>query len=103
VKLVADSLAFLSLCFLSVPAWHINHYARLAARVTLTRVELTDPVVKERHSALLKKLSDVRDGWKPWKAWCLHIGTVSGLLAALLTVIVSVSEAMAHAGSLPGN
>jgi hypothetical protein len=97
VKLLADSFALLSLCFLSVPAWYINHYARLAARVTLTRVVLADAALKERHHALLEELATLRDGWKPWKAWCLHIGTVSGLLAGLLTLIVSAREATAPA------
>jgi hypothetical protein len=92
LKLIADSLAFASLCCLSVPAWHVNRYARLAARITLNRVRLADPELARRHRALLEKLQRLRDEWKPWKAWCLHVGTSAGLLAALLTVVVSLRE-----------
>jgi len=56
---------------------------------------LVDPALIERPQRLLERLQRVRDEWRPWKAWCLHIGTVAGLLAALVTVVLSVHEALA--------
>ena len=95
MKLLSDVLAFISLGFLSVPAWHLNHYAALAAKLTLKNVRIADDVAAERHRQLLKKVQDLRDQWKPWKARCLQIGTVAGLLAGLLTAWVSLREAFA--------
>jgi hypothetical protein len=92
VKALADGLALLSAVFLAVPAYYINHYAALASRVTLTRIRLEDPALRARHSQLLERLQTLRDGWRPWKAWCLHIGTAAALLAAALTAIASVRE-----------
>lgn len=87
MKLAINLLTLLSAACLSVPAWHFNHYAALAARLSLSRVTLKDEELAKRHSALLGKLQALRDDWKPWKALLLHIGTVAGLLAAALTVI----------------
>ncbi len=92
MKALADVLALVSAAFLAVPAYYINHYAALASRVTLTRIRLADPELDARHRQLLEKLQKLRDEWKPWKAWCLHVGTAAGLLAAALTAIVSVRE-----------
>jgi len=97
LKALADLLALLSVVFLAIPAYHINHYAWLAARVTLTHVHIVDPELEARHQALRKKLEALRDAWTPWKAWCLHIGTATGLLAAALTFAASVHESLSPA------
>lgn len=87
MKLVINLLTLLSAACLAIPAWHFNHYAALAARLSLSRVTLKDEELAKQHGALLAKLQALRDDWKPWKAWLLHAGTVAGLLAAALTVI----------------
>ena len=92
MKWLADLLALVSVACLSVPAWYINRYAHLAARATLTRIRLPDPELSQIHLDLLKELRTRRDGWKPWKAWFLHIGTAAGLLAAVLTLVHTLSE-----------
>jgi hypothetical protein len=92
VKLYADVLAFLSAGFLAVPAWYFNRYAHLASRATLQKVQISDPVVAAAFKKTEEKLAKLRDEWTPWKARCLHIGTVAGLLATLLAVINGVCE-----------
>lgn len=87
MKLAINLLTLLSAACLAVPAWHFNHYAAVAARLSLSRVVLKDVALARRHRALLDKLHALRDSWKPWKAWLLHVGTVAGLLAAALTII----------------
>jgi len=80
VKISADVLAFLSAAFLAFPAWYINRYAHLAARAAPLKLKLPDPELRKIYRETLAELVDPRDGWKPWKAWCLHIGTVAGPL-----------------------
>jgi hypothetical protein len=100
MKLWADALAFLSAGFLSVPAWYFNHYAHLASRASLYKLKLEDREVAAAFRSTEAKLTKLRDDWTPWKAGCLHIGTVAGLLATLLAVINSVCEWLhpAHVG-----
>jgi hypothetical protein len=95
VKLLADALAVISAAFLAVPAWYFNKYAHLAARATLTRIKIADPRLAALYHDTLRELVDLRDGWKPWKALCLHIGTVAGLLATALALGNSVCEWLA--------
>jgi len=87
VRTLADLFALVSALFLAVPAYYINHYAALASRVSLTNIRLEGPALQARHAQLLERLQKLRDEWRPWKAWCLHIGTAAGLLAAALTAI----------------
>lgn len=87
MKLAINLLTLLGAACLAIPAWHFNHHAALAARLSLSRITLKDEELEKRHNALLSKLQALRDDWKPWKAWLLHIGTAAGLLAAALTVI----------------
>lgn len=91
-KLLADPLAFVSAGFLSIPAWYLNHYARLTSRATLKNVELPDEEMAAIHRDALEKLQVLRDGWMPWKAWCLHIGTAAALLATALVLWNSLHE-----------
>jgi hypothetical protein len=97
LKLFADVLAFVSAGFLSVPAWYLNYYARLTSRATLKNVDLPDVEMAAIHSDALTKLQTLRDGWTPWKAWCLHIGTVAGLLATALALGNSLCEWLSKA------
>lgn len=48
---------------------------------------LSAACLAERHGKMLARMQALRDNWKPWKAWMLHIGTVAGLLAAALSII----------------
>jgi hypothetical protein len=73
----------------------------LAERVTFKRIRLADPELAARHRQLSEKLQKLRDERRPWKAWCLHIGTAAGLLAAALTAIASVRELLVPAS--PGS
>jgi len=70
VKISADVLAFLSAAFLAFPAWYINRYAHLAARAARLKLKLPDPELRKIYRETLAELVDLRDGWKPWKAWC---------------------------------
>jgi hypothetical protein len=92
VKGFADFCALLSAGFLSVPAWYINRYAHMAARTLGNRPTTDDLDLRRIYLELLKELRARRDDWKPWKAWFLHIGTVAGLLAALLTFLSGLAE-----------
>lgn len=92
MKLCADFFALISAAFLAFPAWYFNKYAHLAARAARIKLKLPDPELAALFQDTKRELVELRDEWKPWKAWCLHIGTGAGLLATLLTVINSVSE-----------
>lgn len=92
MKLCADALAFLSAFFLCFPAWYFNRYAHLASRASLEKIHLADPVVAAAFRRTEEKLAKLRDQWTPWKAWCLHLGTVAGLTATGLAVWISVHE-----------
>ena len=78
--------------FLAVPAWYFNRYAHLASRATLQKVQINDPAVAAAFKKTEENLAKLRDKWTPWKAWCLHLGTIAGLLATLMVVINSVCE-----------
>jgi len=95
MKLCADVLAFLSAGFLAVPAWYFNHYAHLASRASLYKLNIEDRDVAAAFRRTEEKLAKLRDKWTPRKAWCLHLGTVAGLLATLLAVINSVCDWLA--------
>ena len=86
MKSLADALVLISAIALAFPAWYFNRYAHLAAKSNLKNIELGEPEFQEEHKRILEELQTLRDEWRPWKAWCLHIGTVAGLLAAALTL-----------------
>jgi hypothetical protein len=92
MKLCADFLAFVSAFFLAFPAWYFNKYAHLSARASRIKLNLPDPELAALFRDTKRELVDLRDEWRPWKAWFLHIGTAAGLLATLLTVVGSVLE-----------
>lgn len=87
LPILVDVLTFASLVLLGVPAWHINHYAKLASRLAQLRLQLKFEPMAERHRQLKEKMNQLRDEWKPWKAWCLFAGTVAGAAAALFSLI----------------
>lgn len=87
LPILVDVLTFLSLVLLAIPAWHINHYAKLAAQLSSLRVELRMSSLAERHRQLREKINKLRDEWKPWKAWFLFLGTIAGALAAVLSML----------------
>lgn len=84
---LVDFLTLASAGLLAIPAWHFNRYARLSSRATLHRIRIADAEIARKHQAVLKELQELRDSWKCWKAWCLHIGTAAGLIAAALAAI----------------
>jgi len=49
LPLCVDALTLLSLVLLSIPAWHINHYAKLAAEFSSLRVKVRMASLAERH------------------------------------------------------
>ena len=99
MKLAADLLALVSAGFLSVPAWYLNYYARRVARATLNHAKFPDKPLADIHSELTADLVGLRDRWTPAKAWCLHIGTVAGLLATLLALLDTLCEHFKASGA----
>jgi hypothetical protein len=92
MKLWADILAFLSAGFLAGPAWYFNHYAHLASRASLYKLNIKDEKVAAAFKRTEEKLAKLRDQWTWKKAWCLHLGTAAGLLATLLAAVNSICE-----------
>lgn len=88
----ADFLAFLSALFLAFPAWYFNKYAHLAARAARIKLNLPDPELATLFQDTKRELVELRDEWRPWKAWCLHLGTAAGLLATFLAVLSGFYE-----------
>lgn len=93
-----DILTFASIALLAIPAFHINRYARRAARLSALRFEPGFGVLSEVFVKAKRELEETRDGWKPWKAWLLMLGTIAGALAALLSLADHVHSYMGSAG-----
>lgn len=52
--------------------------------MNLKKLHLGEPEFQAQYAEVVKQLQELRDGWKPWKAWCFYIGTAAGLVAAAL-------------------
>jgi hypothetical protein len=87
LPIVVDILTFSSLALLAVPAFHVNRYARRAARLSRLRFQPGFSRLNEVYRKALKALEDARDGWKPWKAQLLLWGTIAGALAAIASLV----------------
>lgn len=84
MKFLADALALLSAVALSIPAWYANRYGRLVFKMNLKNLRLGEPEFQAQYDELVRQMQELRDGWKPWKAWCFWIGTAAGVLAAAM-------------------
>ncbi len=73
-------LGLVGVMLLAVPAWHVNRYALLLARLS-PKVEIRSPAFEQRRAELQRKLQAQRDSWVPWKSWCLVGGTVAAGLS----------------------
>jgi len=98
MKSLGDVLALLSAVAFFFPAWYANRFGHRLARINLNGLRLGEPEFESQYAELQKELQEQRDGWKPWKAWCFYIGTVAGVLAAVILLGTGLGE---HA-SLPG-
>lgn len=93
-----DILTFASIALLAIPAFHINRYARRAARLSALRFEPGFDVLSDIFMKAKTELEEARDGWKPWKAQLLLWGTIAGALAALLSLVDHVHSYIRSSG-----
>lgn len=101
LPILVDSLTFLSLVLLAVPAWHFNHYAQLSAKLSQLRIQPKVPALAKRYKELKEKAVQLRDEWKPWKARLLLLGTLAGALAAILSLVDHLRSYWSPAYNLP--
>lgn len=74
-------LGLISVVLLAIPAWHVNRYALLLARLS-PKVEVRSAAFEQRRADLQRKFQAHRDDWVPWKSWCLIVGTIAAGLSA---------------------
>ena len=92
LKSVADVLALLSAAVFSIPAWYGNRSGHLLVKMDLKNLRLGEPEFQSQYDGLVKDLQQQRDGWKPWKAWCFWIGTLTAIVAAALVIYSGLNE-----------
>jgi hypothetical protein len=88
LNILIDVFGVLGVALLSVPIWHANKYAMLAARLSKIPTQYSDSDIETRRAQVQKNLQTLRDSWKPWKANCLKAGTVLAAGSYLLSLAV---------------
>ncbi len=76
-----QTFGLLSVLLLAAPAYHLNRYAGLKSRLGKSKVRFEAAKLEQIRTDVLIELQTLQDAWSPWKAWCLHIGTVTAALA----------------------
>jgi len=82
LNIAAQLCGLMSVVALAFPAFHAARYVELLAR--LQAAAAAREVAPAAYDTAANALAERRDAWKPWKSWCLRVGTVLAGLACLL-------------------
>jgi hypothetical protein len=88
--IIINAVRLMGVVCLAVPAWHVNKYGRLVARLSESRVPFTNPAI---HAAKKKAVEDLRsyqNKWTRWKSSLFLIGTFLVILSSLLGLLKPV-------------
>jgi peptidoglycan/LPS O-acetylase OafA/YrhL len=92
LKFLGDFLVIVSVVLLAFPAWYANRYGHRLARIDLDGLQLGAPEFQTNYTKLVEGLKEERDGWKAWKGWCFWVGTLAGVVAAVILLGTDLTE-----------
>ena len=94
MDVLANLLGLVGVGLLAVPAFHVNKYALLIARLAKPKVNIRAEELERKRKETLAELERLRDGWTPKKARCLVVGTLIAGLSYVVPVIGDIMHAV---------
>jgi hypothetical protein len=92
LDLIVSLVGLVSVVCLAVPAWHINKYGRLLARLSPTKTDYADQAVQQMREQARAALQHLQIRWTAWKSNLLVAGTLLAGASYVIAVVKAAAE-----------